>query len=146
MVNARSKGASGEREFCKWLTDNLSILEITPERNLEQVRSGGADIVNIYPFIFEVKRVQLLDLSSWWIQVKHAWQECREYQGSIDTNLIPVVAFRQNHQSWEFLISAQLIGCNLGFLRLNERTFREWALEQLIIYAATGATSMSGVL
>ena len=76
MVNARSKGASGEREFCHWLTDNLG-LEVIPERNLEQVRSGGADICNVYPFIFEIKRVEVLDLKGWWIQVKEAWHEIR---------------------------------------------------------------------
>ena len=146
MVNARNKGATGERELCRWIKDNLGVLG-DPERNLEQVRSGGADIINVYPFIFEVKRVENLDLVSWWIQVKTAWEQLRDMsdvdeQAGIDRNLIPVVAFRQNNQPWEFLIHAGLIGNNLGFLRLNEKTFKEWALNELAMYGRDGATSM----
>lgn len=162
MTNGRAKGATGEREFCKWLSDNLNISHA--ERNLEQVRSGGADIVNVYPFVFEVKRVENLDLTAAWIQVKEAWKhlkyggdenpymeevlEFKEklldlYPVIVDMNLIPVVAFRYNNNPWEFLISAELIGNNLGFLRLNEKTFLEWSKGQLDMYKEKGRTSMA---
>jgi hypothetical protein len=145
MVNARAKGAAGEREFAKWLHEYLS-LEVMPERNLEQVRSGGADIVNVYPFIFEVKRVETLDLASWWIQCKAAWEEIRNFEGATDTNLIPVVAFRQNRQPWEFLVSAQLLKLELGFIRLNQATFQRFAIRQLKRYKSQGRTDMADML
>lgn len=117
-INVRSKGANGEREFCKWLYENLNVP--MPTRNLEQVRSGGSDITDIEPFFFEVKRVETLLLDDWWRQVsvacKRSWQDP-----------VPVVAFRQNRKPWEFLISATHIGCKRGHVRVNQRIFLEWA-------------------
>ncbi len=123
-INARSKGSGGEREFCSWLFNKLALDE-KPQRNLEQVRSGGTDII-MPPFGFEVKRCEKLQLTDWWIQVK---TDCAEYNKNIgETSLEPVVAFRQNGKPWEFLISAYNIGCTKGFLRINEKVFLEWAL------------------
>ena len=123
-INARSKGASGERELARWLKDNLRLNDL-PQRNLEQVRSGGSDIIDVYPFFFECKRVENLDLLSWWIQVKHETKK---------SGAIPVVAFRQNHKTWEFLISAEYIGIELGFLRLDDRLFIKWAINKMSNY------------
>lgn len=123
-INSRAKGASGEREFAKWLEVNLK-LDYTPTRNLEQVRSGGSDIIDVYPFVFEVKRRENLDLQSWWIQVKHdalKFDECA----------IPIVAFRQNRKPWEFLISANNICVDKGYVRLPENVFIKWALQKII--------------
>lgn len=118
-INSRSKGAAGEREFCKWLNDKLK-LDFMPERNLDQVRNGGSDILGVYPFVFEVKRVENLDLKGAWIQCKS------------DANFLggePVVAFRKNRKPWRFLISSKHIGCTTGFMILEEKTFIEWALK-----------------
>ena len=115
-INSRNKGANGERQFCKWLESCFNLPE-SAVRNLEQVRSGGADVI-VPPFCFEVKRREGLSLKDWWIQAK---------TDAKDVGLEPVVAFRQNRKPWEFLISARHIGCRLGFLRLDEKTFREWA-------------------
>ncbi len=115
-INARAKGAAGERELAKWLHRNFR-LDVIPTRNLEQVRSGGSDIIDFYPFFFECKRVESLDLQSWWNQVLFTVRKC-EYQDPI-----PVVAFRQNRKPWEFLVSATHIGLNKGFIRLREKEF-----------------------
>lgn len=117
-INSRAKGANGEREFCKWLAKNFNV-EL-PERNLEQVRHGGADIIDIEPFFFEVKRVENIDLYSWWNQVRLSVK-------SSPFEKIPVVAFRQNRSPWEFLISAECIGSKRGFVRLQENVFIKWA-------------------
>ena len=114
-LNARAKGAAGEREFCKWLEKHFTLPQ-EAQRNLEQVRAGGTDVI-MPPFAFEVKRRETLDLLAWWIQAKH---------DADGLELEPVVAFRQNRKPWEFLISASHIGCGLGFIRLDERTFRQW--------------------
>lgn len=116
-INVRTKGAGGEREFCRWLQDTLG-LQKTPERNLDQVRNGGADICEVCPFLFEVKRCQALKQRDWWVQVMTA---SRQIPGSI-----PVVAFRQNRQPWRFLISAMYIGLDKGYLQLEEMEFKSW--------------------
>lgn len=123
-INSRTKGAVGEREFCKWLYDNFNIP--MPERNLEQVRSGGSDIIDFEPFFFEVKRCELLDLDSWWIQVVSAVRK------SHNAVAVPVVAFRQNRKQWEFLISAKNIGLDKGYMRLKERIFLQWSRNLLL--------------
>ena len=115
-VNARSKGAAGEREFCDWLEKNCTLPE-PAQRNLEQVRSGGTDII-MPPFAFEVKRREVLDLQGWWIQAKNDAKKL---------SLDPVVAFRQNRKPWEFLIAARyLIDSDFGFLRMSEFVFKKW--------------------
>lgn len=117
-INARTKGQAGEREFAKWLSETFN-LPSEVKRNLDQVRVGrsGGDI-NADPFAFEVKRRETLDLQGWWIQAKH---------DAAAVGLEPVVAFRQNRKPWEFLISARHIGCDLGFVRLDVATFKQWA-------------------
>ena len=114
-INPRTKGASGEREACKWLFKHTALAEL-PERNLEQVRSGGSDIL-IPPFCVEVKRVEALDLLGAWIQCRKA---------AVDVNLEPIVMFRKNRKPWSFLISATHIGCGIGYVLLDERTFKLW--------------------
>lgn len=116
MLNARSKGAGGEREFCSWIFAHFDLKEM-PERNLDQVRNGGTDII-LSPFGFEVKRVESLSLDNWWIQVKN---DCEKHK------LIPVVAFRRNRGKWEFLISGDNIGLDFGYVRINQKCFLKWA-------------------
>lgn len=116
MVHALNKGKAGEREFCKWIEDNL---EFVAKRNLDQWREGGADVVTD-DFMFEVKRREVLDLKSWWMQVKKAVK---------GTDKIPVVCYRQNRKKWQFLISAEYIGLDKGFVHLEEAVFKQWALE-----------------
>lgn len=116
MVNARSKGANGEREAAVWLEKTFS-LENRPERNLEQVRSGGYDLTGFYPFALEIKRCERTDKRKWWIQVINS---CRDGE-------IPVVMFRRNKERWRFLISAKYLGLNTGFIQLEEKEFVRWA-------------------
>lgn len=122
-INVRTKGASGEREFCKWLYENFNIP--MPMRNLEQVRSGGTDIMDVEPFYFEVKRCETLSLESWWSQVKRAARKNPD-------EVIPVVAFRQNRKQWEFLIAAKNIGIKRGFIRIDKTVFIKWAKDKII--------------
>jgi len=110
-MNVRAKGSAGEREFCSWLKKNFSI---DTERNLDQVREGGSDII-WDRFAFEIKRVENPDLESFWLQAK----------GECDGKT-PIVAFRRNRHKWSFLIGPENIGCKHGFLQLKEETFKEW--------------------
>lgn len=119
MVHALNKGKEGERQFCKWLDDNLGI---KTKRILDQAREGGADVATD-DFLFEVKRRETLALKDWWMQVKKA------QANHTDENIIPVVAFRQNRKPWTFLIPASFIGLEIGYIQLEERTFKRWAQE-----------------
>lgn len=115
-MGAIHKGKAGEREFCSWLYKNFTLAH-KPERNLDQTRAGGTDVI-YPPFAFEVKRRETLSLQSWWVQAKIAADKL---------DLEPVVAFRQNRKPWEFLVSAQHIGCEKGYIRLSETIFKQWA-------------------
>jgi hypothetical protein len=117
MINGRNKGANGEREAAEWLATKFN-LGIKPERNLEQVRKGGHDLLGFPPFAFEIKRAETLNLRDWWLQAVHSCTD--EYH-------IPVVMYRQNRRKWQFLISAQLIGVDKGYIHLEEREFILWA-------------------
>ena len=116
-INVRSKGANGEREAASWLQQQFK-LEHRPERNLEQVRRGGHDLLGFSPFAFEIKRSQAIDKRNWWLQAVTSCTE--EY-------CIPVVMWRPNNQPWRFLISAKNIGIKTGYIQLEQREFVFWA-------------------
>lgn len=122
-INVREKGAVGEREMCKWLDRHLGI---EAERNLEQVRSGGADIITGH-FVFEVKRVEKLDVQLAWVQCVVATRKINAVDRDIDLFREPVLAFRKNKRSWRFAISARHIGLQKGYLAMSEMTFKDWA-------------------
>lgn len=120
MINIRTKGNAGEREFCKWLFKTFELNKL-PKRNLEQVRSGGTDII-LPPFAFEVKRVEKPDWESFWCQsviAARKLSEGDEYEGIFEA----IVAHRYNRKPWTFLISADCIGVPNGFVHINERVF-----------------------
>jgi len=119
-INSRRKGGNGEREFAEWVHNLLGLIN-KPKRNLEQVRSGGTDLI-VPPFAFEVKRCEKLQLRKWWVQVVKAVKD----KDGLAHNLIPVVAYRQNKQGWRILISAQYIGLDHGYLALGLNESREW--------------------
>lgn len=119
-INSRAKGASGERELAEWLQHHFS-LENKPQRNIEQVRVGGVDLI-VDPFAFECKRVEKLDLLSWWSQVKRAVEDEKDLAFGLE----PVVAFRQNKNNWEFLIDGSHVGIKGSFVRLTTVAFKKW--------------------
>ena len=126
-MNIKNKGSGGENEFCKWLADLFGIaphMRNYPKRNLEQTRSGGADIV-WSPFIIEVKRCQILSFYQWWQQIHKAAQE---HEKEHEIALIPIVAYRQDRGSWAFLISANHIGVANGYLHIDRFVFKSWAM------------------
>jgi hypothetical protein len=119
-MNVRQKGANGELEAAKWLHKWLRLKEI-PQRNLEQVRSGGHDLTGVGKLAVEVKRCEKLAHSMWWDQ---ACRECPK-------NMLPVVMYRQNKKKWKFLISAQTIGIEIGYIELDMEVFIRWARGRL---------------
>jgi hypothetical protein len=125
-INSRAKGASGEREAALWLFEHTNLPAI-PERNLEQVRSGGSDLLYVEPLCVEVKRVENLSLTAWWNQVVKAAQQSPR-------NLIPIVMFRKNRKPWEFLIPAALLGIHhSGFIRVDRFVFVKYVNEKVYV-------------
>ena len=86
----RTKGAAGEREFAKLIGEYLNI---ECRRNLEQTRSGGADLLGVGPWAIEVKRQERLCIPAWWEQAcdqaGDAW---------------PALAYRQSRQPWTVVV------------------------------------------
>jgi len=115
-INSRNKGARAELQAAKWLKLKFK-LENEPQRNLEQVRSGGHDLNGFPPFCIEVKHCETLALRSWWIQAVAS--VTRDYS-------VPVVMAKQNRKPWIFLISAREIGLERGFIQLQENEFIKW--------------------
>jgi hypothetical protein len=112
-INGRVKGAEYERQFCKWLNNNLGI---KAKRNLDQVRDSGSDVITEW-FMFECKREEVIRLDDYWYQVMISSKKH-------ESKMIPVVVFKQSHRKQEFLIPASLIpGIEFSFIRLSEKVF-----------------------
>lgn len=88
----RTKGAAGERELCKHLSDELGI---TVQRNVDQARNGGADCLQLPGFAVECKRAQALRRPTWWAQAV-------EQGGKAGAE--PIVFYRRNREPWQALI------------------------------------------
>lgn len=103
-INSRTKDAAGERDFAQALLDELGV---KLERNLQQARNGGHDLIvvgncpiaqRLNRYAIEVKRYrQPTDglISDWWHQ---ACQQAKEI------NRTPLVAFRGDRQPWRIIV------------------------------------------
>lgn len=107
-INVRTKGHGGEREVCRAIADALGV---KMERNVDQVRDGGADIISLKPFAIEVKRQQQLSIKRWLAQAQK--QTTRE-------NPIPVLWFRQDRQKWRVMVPVDWL------VRKKFRATSEW--------------------
>lgn len=94
--SARTKGQVGERELCKILGDALGV---SLDRNLEQTRDGGCDIIVNKWWAVECKRQEKLQLEKWWEQACSQAEACDKY---------PVLFFRRNREEWRCLMPYSL--------------------------------------
>lgn len=105
-INSRAKGASAEREVIKILQSvvdrALGKDAFKLERNLEQTRNGGCDIVGAPKefdfFSFEIKRQEKLQISKW---MQQCIKQSRDDQ-------IPVLIYRQARRPWRVVVSHRL--------------------------------------
>ena len=88
MTDSRQKGAAFERSICKLTEESFGI---SVQRNLEQTRSGGGDIM-LNPFLVECKRYAQQGSNwfkdDWWEQVKRASQN----------EFIPILVYKYDRQ------------------------------------------------
>jgi hypothetical protein len=87
---ARNKGARGENELAKMLTEELGFIV---KRKLGQARDG-ADDISIGPFRIECKRQETLSIMKW----------CRQVEACSGADEIPTVIFRQNGEKWRVVL------------------------------------------
>jgi len=106
LINARVKGGTGEREMASILNGlllqvmkelNYSEEDInksvrTIQRNSNQTAVGGADLTNTFGLAIEIKRVEILDVNSWWKQTCAQAARNQEW---------PLLLYRQNHKGWK---------------------------------------------
>ena len=95
-INSRQKGAQGEREWAKWLRDNLSVKDA--RRGCQH--AGGVDspdVIGLAGTHAEVKRTQKLNL---WAAM---YQSIRDCCGKS----LPYVAHRKNGEEWLITIQAK---------------------------------------
>jgi hypothetical protein len=95
IKSPKSKGSSGEREAAALLTRWAAEIGVSLdlERNLEQVRAGGADINGVPGLEIEVKRVEALSIPAWWRQITTATNKSGKH---------PLLMYRQNRKRWQF--------------------------------------------
>ena len=95
-INSKKKGAQGEREFSKWLFNNLQ--QYSARRGIQF--SGSADSPDvthdIHGIHFEVKRVERLNLE----------QAMKQAIKDSEGRSVPVVAHRKNRGDWHMTIRA----------------------------------------
>ena len=109
----RNKGKSGEREVAdlfKLIHERVGYVskgthgeEVPVGRNHSQAEKGGHDIVGVYVFAPEVKRVAKRPtegtLEVWWTQAVEQAEEVKR---------LPLVVYRANHQRWKCLVPVKL--------------------------------------
>lgn len=93
IKSPKQKGSGGEYEVIVLLTSWAREVGVSLDlqRNLEQVREGGADINGIVGMEVEVKRVENLVISAAWAQVCKACQKTGKH---------PLLIHRQNRKPW----------------------------------------------
>jgi hypothetical protein len=93
VLNARAKGARGEREF---ITRYLVPFWPEAKRNLDQFGDDKRDCLQVAGVHFQIKRTERLEL---WAAIRQAEQE------AIGAD-VPVVAFRRNRSGWYVCVDA----------------------------------------
>lgn len=94
----RTKGAAGEREFCKIFSEMIGV-ELA--RNLMQTRNGGegGDTTPLGPWAIEIKRAATPRIKDWWKQaVEQATNE-----------RIPVLAYRIDRHDWRIFLPIRVL-------------------------------------
>lgn len=141
-LNARNKGANGEREAVALLNsiiclviDSLPQNHLTQQeieqvktciqRNQNQTAVGGQDLVSTFGISFEIKRCETLLIDQWWKQTLDQANRNKEY---------PVLLYRKNHQPWRAVLYGALpVISNLGKApvyscraQIEEIDFKTW--------------------
>ncbi len=98
---SKNKGANAEREVAAIMQPIMDKVyaefdKKAPkmERNLEQTRGGGYDLVGIPWLALEVKRQETLSIKAW-------WEQTLKQSGPLQ---MPVLIYRQNRKKWRVML------------------------------------------
>lgn len=134
-INARAKGATGEREVVhllngiiqrvvdsqEWSADVVKVAMSCIQRNQQQSAVGGQDLNGVFGMSVEIKRVEQINVEKW-------WEQCVSQAGRNAEH--PVLLYRKNHQPWRCVTlgHAPLPGGRLSSLRVQfeEQPFTVW--------------------
>lgn len=146
MVNARQKGARGEREIVhllngtieglmssqEWPEDVVSTARSCIQRNQNQTAVGGSDLSNVFGLAVEIKRCEKLLIEQWWIQCVSQAKRNNEH---------PVLLYRQSNNPWRCITlgHAPLPGGRMSSMRVQfeEDAFVTW-FYQWVYYKMIG--------
>lgn len=136
MVHARNKGANAEREVVRILNDIiLRVIAANDhwddvskasalaciQRNQMQSAIGGHDLNGVFGMSVEIKRVEQLNINSWWKQCVEQSERNKEH---------PVLLYRQSHQPWRCVTMghAPLPGGRMSTMRveMEQDAFTIW--------------------
>ena len=105
MINARAKGAAGERQFCALVKEHTGI-EL--QRKLDQTRGGGHDLecvfpsdISRWPWACEVKRTKVATnakMVKWWKQTLVQAEKSK---------LQPLLAWREDRKKWKITVQVK---------------------------------------
>jgi len=93
-ASQRQKGSRAEREFINALKDQLGDFFGELDKNWNQ-REGQRWDLKLGPFGVEVKRVEKLQIASWWTEA------VTQVKG---TELMPMLAYRRSRQGWTIVL------------------------------------------
>ena len=97
-ISQRNKGQRGERELFGMLSDELGFVV---KRNIDQIRAGGADCIEIPGWAVECKRCETLNINAWWAQAEGQAEKLTSYQNRV----LPILFYRQARQPWKAVIN-----------------------------------------
>jgi len=123
--SSRDKGMRAERAIIALLQPCVNRAYVgsrvapapTLERNLEQSRAGGCDIIGLPWIAIEVKHQETLQLASWWSQ---AVSQARK------NNAIPCLIFKQNRVSWKAVVELEIAKNVVVPVTLDLESFLLW--------------------
>lgn len=103
MVNVRTKGQNGEREFLAKLSELLGLDEKLT-RNLQQTRCGGADCTTLPGYAIEIKNQKTLTLPDWWKQTITQAKTLKS---------VPILAYKVPRRGWMVCLTMRWL-CAVG--------------------------------
>lgn len=107
-MNSNDKGKRGERDFAKWLRDNLHV---DASRGVQyQGSPDSPDVTCELPIHFEVKRTERFN----------AYQAMAQAESDSEYN-IPIVAHRRNRGEWLLVMKADDLAEISGIVYLHLR-------------------------
>lgn len=137
-LNPRTKGAEGERQVVKLLTEiivrvmgeegypenDIEAARKSVQRNQNQSAVGGNDLTNTFGMSIEVKRQEQLAVNQWWKQCETA---------ALRNHELPVLIYRQNRKAWHVrtyawlpLPGAEMWAQAKAVVEFDEATFKSW--------------------